>query len=298
MVTGAIFWGLCFVQTFLQVLRKGELAWIHRRCGQGVLILWFVSVGPTAAYLSLYCSPGPSQVAMAGFSIISLETTLYASYFLWRGWLVALRKKRGADSLALHGKAMRVGIILSMSILWQRPVQFAVICVRKVLLVMLPYVSDAVADVTANVLDHHVILSLTTCFPYAFLFTCMLDGPRSIFVVKVMGLNNLEYEELFGSPYPCLPELLFWLCRVPFLVGLRWYVTSGWTADPLAQVTTSEESSTTELQKLAVSAVSAKMAESSISFVAAGALGSARAVVAAIATTAAIPATLAESTLA
>merc|ERR1712032_1156080 len=50
MVTGAIFWGLCFIQTFLPRLRKGELAWIHRRCGQAAVILWFVMVGPTAAY--------------------------------------------------------------------------------------------------------------------------------------------------------------------------------------------------------------------------------------------------------
>jgi len=241
MATGAIFWGLCFIQIFLKWLRKGELAWIHRRCGQAALIFWFLVVGPTAAYLSLYCSPGPhgKQLAMAGFSFISLDTTLYASYFLWRGWLVALRRKRGADSLTLHGKAMRIGVVISMSILWQRPVQLAVICVRKLLLLMVPYLPHAVAStvfgIATHVLDHHVILSVTTVFPYAFASMFMLDGPRSIWVIKMMDLNNADCEELFGSLQPCLLENALWRCHVPFFIGLRWYVTSGWTVDPLPQ---------------------------------------------------------------
>lgn len=242
MCAGSAMWSLAFVQIFLTRLRKGELAWVHRWCGRIMLILWFLICGPTAAHLSLYCSPGPYnlQVTMSMFSVVSLDTTVFASYYLWRGWLVALRRKRGVDSIILHGRAMRLGVLFTMLILWQRPIQLVVITLRKVLLAAMRQVHPswefwhvAVKGLESTVLSHHAILSYTTAIPFGIFFVMMFDGPRSLVACKLLLLGKDDVEELFGSPHPSYAELLFWRLRTPVYILIRGCVTSMWTADPL-----------------------------------------------------------------
>lgn len=172
--------------------------------------------------------------------MVSLDTTVFASYYLWRGWLVAYRRKRGADSLALHGKAIRAGLLCTMTIINQRAAQFVVIAMRKIFLTLLialpatwPFVHSIGNAISAIILDHNVILSLTTVFPYGWFFLALVDGPRSVGACKVLALAEDDFEDLFGSRSPSTVECLFWRCRVPVYLVLRAVVTSGWTADPL-----------------------------------------------------------------
>jgi len=236
---GGIMWALGVMQFVLKAFRHGRWAWIHRSIGKLFLCVWAFVVGPSAAYLSLFCGVGPAnaQLTMMGFSVVSLDTTMFANYFFWRAWLVARRRSAGSSSLALHGKAMGVGVFFTMTIIFQRPLQFLGILVRQTMLNVawnLPpwcswirWIADALAS---SVLDHHVILSLTTLI-YAFP-PFLVDGPRSSAVVWALGLQKGECAELFGSDVPSRCELLFWRLRVPFYVFLRAIVTRCWTADP------------------------------------------------------------------
>jgi len=235
MCTGSAMWALAFVQIFFSRFRKGEIAWIHRWCGRVMLFLWFLICGPTAAYLSLYCSPGPNnlQVIMSMFAVVSLDTTVFATYYFWRGWLVAVRRKRGLDSMALHGRAMRLGLTFTMLILWQRPVQFLVIVLRKMLLAATLLVYPSWAQDLESGLSHHAILSLTTALPFGTFFIVFLDGPRSLWATKTVLMEKGDAEEFFGSAHPSVAEILFWRTRFLIYILMRGYVTSGWTADPL-----------------------------------------------------------------
>jgi len=139
MLTGSLLWFLGFVQISGTSLRNGKLAWVHRWSGRLCLIVWFGIVGPTAFYLSLFVGTGKinAQFTMAAFAVTGMDTSVLASYYMWRALVVAFRQKRGRTSLGLHGRAMRLGMMFTMLILFQRPVQFMMICCRYIVLTVL-----------------------------------------------------------------------------------------------------------------------------------------------------------------
>jgi len=249
-LSGTVMWTLAMVQICFRRLRIGPLAWVHRSSGKLMLILWFLVCGPTAAYLSLFVGVGKAnaQLIMTAFTVAGLETTLFASYYFWRGLVVARHRINGAASLTLHGKSMRTGTIFTMVILYQRPLQFIVITIREVCLIavaalpspwgFLPaswvYLRQLGFSVATVAFDHNVILSVTTIFPSAML--CLfVDGPggQSCRWLNglLMDLSEVEEQELFGGK-PSLHETLAWRLRVPFYLILRGVVTRGFSEDP------------------------------------------------------------------
>eukprot|EP00930_Biecheleria_cincta_P039566 TRINITY_DN27192_c0_g1_i1.p1 TRINITY_DN27192_c0_g1~~TRINITY_DN27192_c0_g1_i1.p1 ORF type:complete len:357 (-),score=32.01 TRINITY_DN27192_c0_g1_i1:27-1097(-) len=240
MLSGSLMWALGAFQCLGKSFRHGQLAWLHRMSGRLLLLLWFFIVGPTAAYLSLFCGTGPSNahVSMTIFALVSMDTTLFAYYYFWRGLLVAYRRERGADSLALHGQAMQAALAWTMTILIQRPIQLCVIILRKSLLLLsaaLPATwigtSRTAESVALNVLDHHVGLSVTTAW-FGCILLAMIDGPRSKLMMQAFPLDEVTAQELFGSTKAHFAELLFWRLRVPVYLLLRAMVTDVWTVDP------------------------------------------------------------------
>merc|ERR1711948_30423 len=83
-------------------------------------------------------------------------------------------------------------------------------------------------SVTVGVLDHNVILALTTVFPTQGLLPLLLDGPRSSFGYHLLSLKDGDQEEMFGSTIPSSIETILWRFRYVFYIGLRAIVTTGW----------------------------------------------------------------------
>lgn len=234
MVSGATMWILAGFQFVGKPFRQGQLAWIHRTAGRLLISLWFFIVGPTAIYLSVRVGigQGRNQFIMTLFTWVSLDTAFYAYYLYWRGMWIARYKVNGAASIQLHKKCMELGTAMTMTILAQRPLQFGVICFRGVLLVLAQPLPSFVSWLIASVLDHNVILSLTTCFFGCALLGC-IDGPRSGFAQK--HLFSLEEAwELFGTAKPGTLELWCWRLRPLITLVLRGIVTQGWTVDPVS----------------------------------------------------------------
>jgi len=240
MLGGTALWSLGFFQCTGKRFRRDEKAWIHRMSGRLYLFIWSFICGPTAAYLSLFCGTGPhnAQISMTVFAMVSLDTTLLAYYYMWRAFVVVKRRARGKDSVALHGQAMQAGMGLTMSILVQRPLQFLVIVLRKLLLlfawslpVFFSWTKGGIEGFALYVLDHHVGLSVTTA-AFGFYMLMIVDGPRSKMLCQAFPLDAAQAEELLGSSKPHFLELLFWRCRVPVYLILRALVTNAWTSDP------------------------------------------------------------------
>ncbi|CAJ1452018.1 unnamed protein product, partial [Effrenium voratum] len=107
MFSASAMWALGAVQFLARRWRQGAWAPLHRGLGRLFLGLWFAVAGPSAFYLSLYSGTGPSnaQVAMTAFSVVSMETTVLAFYYFWKGWRVAVRRRLGAETWRLHKKA-------------------------------------------------------------------------------------------------------------------------------------------------------------------------------------------------
>jgi len=166
MMTGSAMWTLGFVQVMLKNLRHGSWAWVHRLSGVILLLLWFLVVGPTAAWLSLHVGVGNAgaQWRMMVFAVVGMDSTSWASYYMMRGLIVIRRRTRSSASVDLHSRLMRMGLTFTMLILFQRPLQFIGICIRKALL-LLSYVfptdswlARGLQGFVHYALDHNVIL--------------------------------------------------------------------------------------------------------------------------------------------
>ncbi|CAJ1350180.1 unnamed protein product, partial [Effrenium voratum] len=113
-------WILALVQIKGENLRKRmHTAWVHRWAGKVMLLVFFLLVLPTSLYLSAlqkidYLAPAVAAVL--------LDTAFCTAFFLYRGWRVA-RLRLTPKSLALHGKLMQCGVMMSMAILPQRFLQ-------------------------------------------------------------------------------------------------------------------------------------------------------------------------------
>lgn len=239
---GSAMWVLGFVQIIFRRWRKGPLAWIHRFGGKLFLFLWFGIVAPTATYLALNISVGrtKAQIMMTLAAMVTLDTTLFASYYFWRAWVVARRRLRGAESLALHGRAMRVGLLFTMIQLTQRPLQLVLILVRCSLLVaasLMPLswltMRWMLEEFVARCLDHHVVLAFTLILPYGILLMVLLDGPWSGIAQFLMELQPCDLEDFYGRSRPSKVELYLWRLRMPLYAVFRAFITHGWREDPL-----------------------------------------------------------------
>merc|ERR1712060_291498 len=78
------------------------------------------------------------------------------------------------------------------------------------------------------VLDHNVILALTTVFPTQGLLPLLVDGPRSGLGYYFVSLKDGEEEELFGSRAPGVMEKVLWRSRYLIYIALRGWVTNCW----------------------------------------------------------------------
>merc|ERR1712129_204394 len=175
---------------------------------------------------------------MGGFAVASTDTALWAYYFFIRGLLIARRRKHGKQSFVLHSHAMTLGILFTMTILFQRPFQFGVICFRWLLEAIVPTLPvgparETVYWLATSLLDHNIVLSITTLVLSVHLLV-MLDGPWSGAVMRLLRLNYTDEEKvvLYGSTAPTDWELLFWRCRLPLCLMYRAYITDRWTSDP------------------------------------------------------------------
>merc|ERR1712107_41147 len=173
-----------------------------------------------------------------GFSVISLDTTLWAYVSFWCGWRLARRRSLGARSFVLHSQAMAAGCGFTMTILFQRPVQFIMIVVRKCLLTGVEFLPPSnvwlrwgMEGFAHGFLDHNVCLSLSTAV-MGWFHVLLLDGPRSWIVISMLDLSEEEIVEIFGSKEPSSRELLFCRLRIPFYLVVRAIVTDCWTQDP------------------------------------------------------------------
>lgn len=215
------------------------LAWLHRTLGRLFLLLWLFVAGPTAAHLSLFVGVGHNRMhgLMTAFTVTGLDTTLLAYYYFWRAWQIARHRARKSESLKLHGLAMRVGLIFTLLITYQRSFQLAVLALRHANLLLASWLDiniiHAYVDfLNRTVLDHHAVLSWTTLFPGG-LCPLLLDGPRSRVMVWFLGLKSHEDKlEFFGSLSPGSLEVFLWRARLPLYLALRALVTLGWTRDP------------------------------------------------------------------
>merc|ERR1711884_342092 len=100
---------------------------------------------------------------------------------------------------------MAAGTGFTMTILFQRPVQFAMIVVRRFLLsaadalpVSYVYLQWSMETIALTVLYHNVCLSVSTAI-MGWFHVLLLDGPRSWLVRSMMNLQEDEVEEVYGS---------------------------------------------------------------------------------------------------
>mmetsp|Transcript_89228 Transcript_89228/g.186481 ORF Transcript_89228/g.186481 Transcript_89228/m.186481 type:complete len:384 (-) Transcript_89228:13-1164(-) len=242
MMSGCIFWTLGGIQVLAKPLRHGRFVPIHRLLGVTTTFLWFFVCGPTAFWLSLHVGLGKaqSQFFMTMFAIAGMDTTIWAYYYMIRGWICIRKRRRGPDSVYLHGRLMRMGISMTMLILFQRPLQFLGICLRWVVLGCVSLLPSSSAKEYLQwffeiVLDHNILLAITTMHPQTLLIAIM-DGPRSEVGMVLIGVAHDSYEEIidaFGNASPKWYEKAFWRFRYLAFLALRCYVTRGFGQDPV-----------------------------------------------------------------
>lgn len=183
-------WAMAAVQVWGEQLRKRpETAWIHRRTGQIFLLLFFSVIFPTSLYLSALQRIDHFAPAVAA---VLLDTAFCTMYFLFRGWRVA-RLRSTPRSLSLHGKLMQCGVMMSMSILPQRLLQFYL---------------------TMQVKGHYQMnysLSILVTSILFVLFGHFKDGARGGIWLNCIGTENAE--EAFGSLRASAPERWAWRLR-------------------------------------------------------------------------------------
>jgi len=202
----AAMWALAANQILGERFRKSPmLSWVHRRSGQAMLGLFYSVVLPTSLYLSFKQRIDFLAPAVAA---VLLDTATCTSYFLLRGWCVA-RRRRNSDSLALHGRLMQCGVLMSMSILPQRLLQLYLTCSQRF---------NHQANYTASILLTSVL------FVY---FEHFLDGPRGGVWLSCIGPDNQE--EAYGSARASWLERMAWRSRwaiyaITYFCVRRWYV--------------------------------------------------------------------------
>lgn len=183
-------WLLGAVQVFGEHTRRDpETAWRHRRAGEGMLGLFFIVVFPTSLYLTMlqridWLAPAVGAVL--------LDTAFCTFYFLFRGWRVA-RLRQTARSLALHGRLMQCGILMSMSILPQRFLQLYLTMQLK----------------THHQLNYSISILVTSIL--FVLFGHFFDGPRGGIWMACIGAEHAE--EAYGSAKASPIERWAWRTR-------------------------------------------------------------------------------------
>lgn len=195
-------WSLAAVQILgEQLRRRRDLAWIHRLAGQAMLLLFFSVVLPTSLYLSALQRIDVLAPAVAA---VLLDTAFCTAFFLYRGWRVA-RLRASSKSLAVHGKLMQCGTMMSMAILPQRFLQLYL---------------------TMQLKGHHQVnysASILVTSILFFVFGHFQKGPRGFIWMNCIGSDNAE--EAFGSRHASPLEQwswkLRWLAYVPVYYAMR-----------------------------------------------------------------------------
>jgi len=195
-------WSLAAVQVLgEQLRRRRDLAWIHRLAGQAMLLLFFLVVLPTSLYLSALQRIDVLAPAVAA---VLLDTAFCTAFFLYRGWRVA-RLRASSKSIAVHGKLMQCGTMMSMAILPQRFLQLYL---------------------TMQLKGHHQVnysASILVTSILFFVFGHFQKGPRGFIWMNCIGSDNAE--EAFGSRHASPLEQwswkLRWLAYVPIYYAMR-----------------------------------------------------------------------------
>jgi hypothetical protein len=234
-----VMWTLAALQIEGVTPRHGSRAWLHRAAGKCCAALWFLAAGPTAFWLSLRSGTGAAsaQLASAAFSLVSMEFVFFTTYFFARALVVIRARRRGARSVALHARLVKMALFCSASILWQRPLQLLVIAGRATAWRAAAALSaaDAAAGAPPVLLDHAVVLSNTTVLTGGLLLPLCVDGPRARLFRRILGIGSrADVEEAFGSASASPLERWAWRLRTLVFLLLRFHVTGGFTRDPAA----------------------------------------------------------------
>lgn len=181
-------WILAAVQIRIET-RKRQSPAVHRCTGTVMLLLFFLIVFPSSLYLSAlqrieYWAPAVAAVL--------LDTAGCTAFFLYRGWRVA-RLRATSESLALHGRLMQCGVMMSMAILPQRFLQFYL---------SMQFRTFPQVNYSASILVTSVLF-----FVYGHFF----EGPRGRIWAQCIGAEHLE--EAFGSRQPSMWERYMWKFR-------------------------------------------------------------------------------------
>eukprot|EP00439_Symbiodinium_sp_Y106_P033237 s3948_g3.t7 len=177
-------WSLAAVQVLgEQLRRRRDLAWIHRLAGQAMLRI---------------------DVLAPAVAAVLLDTAFCTAFFLYRGWRVA-RLRASSKSIAVHGKLMQCGTMMSMAILPQRFLQLYL---------------------TMQLKGHHQVnysASILVTSILFFVFGHFQKGPRGFIWMNCIGSDNAE--EAFGSRHASPLEQwswkLRWLAYVPIYYAMR-----------------------------------------------------------------------------
>merc|ERR1712187_719372 len=186
--------------------KSPSTAWLHRRFGQAMLLDFFIVIFPTSVYLSV-----KQRIDYLAFAVAAVlfDTAFCSAYFLYRGYLVARARRRESSSLALHGRLMQCGIMMSMSILPQRLLQLYLTFMRR-------SGSRPFGDQGAFADDpgaHQLNYTLSIMVTSILFVLCghFSDGPRGGIWIACIGSEHAE--EAFGSARPSQHERMLWRSR-------------------------------------------------------------------------------------
>lgn len=178
--SSVLFWLLAAIQIYGKGLRLVWNGWPHRVLGYITFGIFFVGVGPTSAYLSIFLAVGYWSALN---SIVFLEATVLSSYYMWRAFKVIRVRRRGSASVLVHARLAQAGTLLSAVIILQRGILIAVYGVRLALQFFGRYGPLSLHNLVELILPSHdacVTLSVL-CPGIIFLPFVFLDDAPALF---------------------------------------------------------------------------------------------------------------------
>ncbi|CAK8995916.1 unnamed protein product [Durusdinium trenchii] len=196
-----------------QRTRKWQSPWLHRLMGKAMLLTFFIVVFPTSLYLSAlqridYLAPAVAAVL--------LDTASCTAFFLYRAWRVARTAvpHRNPKSMALHGRLMQCGTMMSMSILPQRFLQFYLTMHLKM----------------SHQANYSISILVTSLL--FFVYGHFFDGPRGRIWVQCIGAEHLE--EALGRRQTGSVERWLWRLRWVIYVGAYYLLRRSLPSETMA----------------------------------------------------------------
>ncbi|CAL1138234.1 unnamed protein product [Cladocopium goreaui] len=199
-------WILAAVQIRIET-RKRQSPALHRLTGVVMLLLFFLIVFPSSLYLSAlqrieYWAPAvpwrgdDPTMDIQRVAAVLLDTAGCTAFFLCAAlWEDA--RHQWSESLALHGRLMQCGVMMSMAILPQRFLQFYLSMQFRTF----PQAGGGMLDMDDCRTKHQVNYSasiLVTSVLF-FVYGHFFEGPRGRIWVQCIGAEHLEEVRSFSS---------------------------------------------------------------------------------------------------